>query len=57
MSDRHPSLWDELRRALAHWMERDDDDDREQAGDPTLHYHLLFTAPLLIAVLMMLQPR
>lgn len=53
MKDWKPkSLWDELRRALHGWMD-EDDDEGEHAQDPTLMFHLLFTAPLLLGFFMM----
>ena len=43
------SLWDELKRTF----ERDEADDDEQSSDPTLLFHLMLTAPLLIGLLAM----
>jgi hypothetical protein len=40
-------LWDELLQAF---LGRDEEDD-EEVGDPTLLLHLMFTAPLLLALL------
>ena len=52
MSDWNPkSLWDELKRTFGG---RDEDDD-EQSSDPTLLFHLMFIAPLLIGVLAMIR--
>ena len=45
------TLWDELRRALDDWM----GEEPEQADDPSLFYHLCFTAPLVIGLLMMVR--
>jgi hypothetical protein len=41
-----PNLWEQLRRALREWR----DGAREQA-DPSLVFHLAFTAPLLLGLL------
>ena len=49
------SLWDELLRAFHGWMEEEHDD--EQAGDPTLAFHLLFAAPLLLGIFAMMARR
>ena len=39
-------------RAFNHWLDDDLDDDQEQASeDPSLMYHLMFTAPLVIGFL------
>jgi hypothetical protein len=52
MSDWNPkSFWDELKRTFQGWTE----DDEEQSSDPTLLFHLMFTAPLLIGVLAMIR--
>lgn len=52
MRDWNPkSLWDELRRAFQGWM----DEDEEQSTDPTLMFHLMFTAPLIIGILAMVK--
>jgi hypothetical protein len=48
-------LWDELRRAIDDWMVGDQDPEGEQADDPTLLFHLCFTAPLVIGVIAMLR--
>ena len=45
------SLWDELKRTFA----REDPDDEEQSGDPTLLFHMMLTAPLLIGILAMVR--
>ena len=42
-------LWDELRRTIETWI--GDADDDERSSDPTLLMHLLFTAPVVIALL------
>jgi hypothetical protein len=48
MRDRKPrGLWDQVRHALLH-----KDEDREQA-DPSLAFHLMFTAPLALAVIVL----
>jgi hypothetical protein len=48
MRDRKPrGLWDQVRHALLH-----NDEDREQA-DPSLAFHLMFTAPLALAVIVL----
>ena len=44
------SLWDELVQAFRDWGE-----DEEQAKDPSLAFHLLFTAPLLLALLALMK--
>ena len=44
-------LWDELKRTFEGWT----NDDDEQSSDPTLVFHLLFTAPLLIGLLAMVH--
>jgi hypothetical protein len=52
MSNWNPkSLWDELKRTFEGWT----NDDEEQSSDPTLLFHLMFTAPLLIGLLTMLR--
>lgn len=45
-------LWAHLRDALRGWM---DDEDEEQAKDPSLLFHMSFSAPLFLAVLMAVQ--
>ena len=53
MSDRNPkSLWEELLRAFRGF---DDDDEGEHASDPTLLMHMIFTAPLLMAIFAMMK--
>ena len=53
MSDRKPkSLWDELVEAF---MGTSDDDDDEQARDPSLLVHLMYTAPIVIAVFALMR--
>lgn len=50
MANRNPkSLWDELRSFMG-WVD-EDDDEGEQAQDPALLFHLLFTVPLVITML------
>ncbi len=46
-------LWNEVREALLSWL--DADDDEEQAKDPSLLFHLLFSVPLLLALLATLR--
>ena len=49
MSDWSPeSLWERLRRALEGWMDEEID-----ADDPSVLFHLLFLAPLLIAMVIL----
>jgi hypothetical protein len=56
MADWNPKhLWEDLRRAIDEWMVPDEDGEGEQADDPTLLFHLCFTAPLVIGVLAMLR--
>jgi hypothetical protein len=45
------SLWDELKRTFR-WSS---DDDEEQSTDPTLLFHMIFTAPILIGLLAMVR--
>ena len=45
------SLWDELKRTL----QGPSDDDEEQSTDPTLLFHMLLTAPILIGLLAMVR--
>ena len=50
MRNRNPkSLWEEV-RAFMGWVDDDDDEEGEQAQDPALLFHLLFTVPLVITV-------
>ena len=52
MADWNPKdLWNELRQAIDDWMVGERDGEGEQADDPTLLFHLAFTAPLLIAAI------
>lgn len=54
MSRRKPkTIWDELRSVLE--GRPDDDDEGEQAEDPALLFHALFTVPLAIAVFVALR--
>jgi hypothetical protein len=56
MADWNPKhLWEDLRRAIDDWMAGDEDGEGEQAGDPSLLFHLAFTAPLVLGVLAMLR--
>ena len=49
MRKRKPrTLWDDLRDVLN--GRPDDDDEGEQAQDPALLFHALFTVPLVIAL-------
>jgi hypothetical protein len=50
------SLWNQLLRAVDHWLDGDLDDDEEQASeDPALLHHLMFTAPLVIGFLIIVR--
>jgi hypothetical protein len=53
MKDTDPkSLWDELRQAFDDWMGVDP----EQADDdPSMLFHLLFTVPLVMGLIVMLR--
>lgn len=52
MSDRKPkSLWDALVEAIRGWA---DDDEGEKARDPGAMVHLMYTAPILIALFAMM---
>lgn len=52
MADWNPKeLWNELRQAIDDWMVGERDGEGEQADDPTLLFHLCFTAPLVIAAI------
>ena len=42
------TIWDELRSVLE--GRPDDDDEGEQAQDPALIFHALFTVPMVIAI-------
>ena len=54
MKDWNPkALWDELVRTLSGTEDDDRKSDGEQSSDPTLLFHLMFTAPLLLGLLMM----
>ena len=49
MGNRNPrGLWDEV-RAFMGWTD-EEDEEGEQAQDPALLFHLLFTVPLAITV-------
>jgi hypothetical protein len=55
MRDRNPkTLWEEL-RAFIGFAPDEDDDEGEQAQDPALLFHLLFTVPLVITVMTMMR--
>lgn len=43
------SLWDQLLRAFDDWL--DDGDEEQASDDPSLLYHLMLTAPLIIGLL------
>ena len=50
MRDRNPkTLWEEF-RAFIGFAPDEDDDEGEQAQDPGMLFHLLFTVPLVIMV-------
>ena len=49
MKRKPKTIWDELRAVLD--GRSDDDDEGEQAQDPALLFHALFTVPLVIAML------
>lgn len=54
MRDRNPkTLWEELRAFIG--FADEDDDEGEQAQDPALLFHLLFTVPLVITVFTMMR--
>ena len=46
-------LWTQFRDALRGLM--DDEDDEESSQDPSLTFHLTFSAPLFLALLMTVQ--
>ena len=46
------ALWNEVKRAFS-GTEDDDRQSDEQSGDPTLLFHMMFTAPLLLGLIMM----
>lgn len=48
-------LWDELVASLRGWMGSDAEEDEEQASDPNLAFHLMFAAPLIIGLLVMVR--
>jgi hypothetical protein len=49
-------LWDQLLRKVNSWLDDDLDDDDEQASeDPSLLFHLMLTAPLLIGFLVLVR--
>ena len=47
------SLWHQLLRAFDDWL--DDGDDEQASDDPSLMFHLMLTAPLVIGVLAMVR--
>ena len=47
-------MWLDEVRAFMGWVE-EDDDEGEQAQDPALMFHLLFTVPLVITVFAMMR--
>ncbi|HEX4763053.1 MAG TPA: hypothetical protein VFU92_01900 [Usitatibacter sp.] len=47
------TIWDELRSVLE--GRPDDDDEGEQAQDPALLFHALFTVPLVISLFVALR--
>lgn len=56
MRDMDPKrLWDELVASLRGWMDSDAEEDEEQASDPNLMFHLMFAAPLIIGLLVMVR--
>ena len=48
------TIWDELRSVLEGRPD-DDDDEGEQAQDPALLFHALFTVPLVISLFVALR--
>jgi hypothetical protein len=49
-------LWDQLLRKVNSWLDDDLDDDEEQASeDPSLVFHLMLTAPLVIGFLVIVR--
>lgn len=53
MKRKPKTIWDELRAVLD--GRPDDDDEGEQAQDPALLFHALFTVPLVIAMFVSLR--
>jgi hypothetical protein len=54
MNPKKPSsLWDDVRAAIRGWIggSGDDDEEGEQAQDPGLLFHALFTAPMVIMLI------
>ncbi|HUP29998.1 MAG TPA: hypothetical protein VM122_07495 [Usitatibacter sp.] len=48
------SLWNQFLRAFDHWLDGESEEETEEASeDPTLLYHLMFIAPLVIGFLAM----
>ena len=53
---RPDGLWDQLLRKVNSWLDDDLDDDDEQASeDPSLMFHLMLTAPLVIGFLVLVR--
>ncbi len=46
-------LWEEVKRALRGWSEDDESESGEHSSDPTLLFHLMFTAPMVLGLLLM----
>ncbi|HET7728742.1 MAG TPA: hypothetical protein VFK48_01800 [Usitatibacter sp.] len=45
-------LWEEIRSAFSQWLDGDPSDAEEEASDdPSMMFHLLFTMPLIIGIL------
>jgi len=53
MKRKPKTIWDELRAVLD--GRPDEDDEGEQAQDPALVFHALFTVPLVIALFVALR--
>lgn len=45
------SLWDQLLRAFGDWLDEGDGDEEQASDDPSLMFHLMLTAPLIIGLL------
>jgi hypothetical protein len=53
---RPEGLWDQLLRKVNSWLDDDLDEDDEQASeDPSLLFHLMLTAPLVIGFLVIVR--
>jgi hypothetical protein len=52
---KHPqqreTLWDQLLRAFDAWL--GEEDDEQASDDPSLMFHLMLTAPLIIGLLLL----